>query len=119
MLYGFLVTFYVLVCFILMGIILIQKSKGSLGIGNIGGSMQMLFGGSGGQSLLQKATWVLGAVFMILSLVLALMKSSQQTASRFIAQRPAPVERSIPAAPQTPLTPIDQPTSPIIPEPAE
>ena len=120
MLYGLLVTFYILICFILMGIILIQKSKGSLGIGNIGGSMQMLFGGSGGQSLLQKATWVLGAIFMMLSLVLALMKSSQQTSSRFLVQRPVPVEqsRSIPAAPQTPLTPIDQPTTPVNPEPA-
>jgi preprotein translocase subunit SecG len=121
MLYGLLVTLYVLISFILMGIILVQKSKGSLGIGNIGGSMQMLFGGSGGQSLLQKATWILGAIFMILSLVLALMKSSQGSSSHYLRQQPVPVEqsRNIPTAPQTPLTPMDQPAAPVTPEPAQ
>ncbi len=59
----------------LMGIILIQKSKGSLGIGSIGSGMQMLFGGSGGQDLLQKLTWALGAIFMASCLGLSIYKS--------------------------------------------
>lgn len=111
-LYWFLIVCYLSLCFMLMGIILIQKSKGSLGIGNIGGSMQMLFGGSGGQSLLQKVTWGMGSTFMLLSLVLALMKSSnQQNSSRYIQRQRAPIEQSatqqsaptpaVPAAPSS------------------
>jgi preprotein translocase subunit SecG len=37
----------------------------------------MLFGGSGGQDVFQKITWFLGALFMALSLLLALAKSQQ------------------------------------------
>lgn len=113
MLYGFLVAVYIMTCFLLMGLILIQKSKGSLGIGSIGGSMQVLFGGSGGQSLLQKVTWVLGAVFMILSLLLALMKSSQLSTSRYISSRKTPIQSeqqaAVPPVPQAPLNPVNQP----------
>ena len=35
----------------------------------------MLFGGTGGADIMQKTTWVLGTIFMVLSLVLALMKT--------------------------------------------
>ena len=45
-----------------------------MGLGSLGGGSQMLFGGSGGQDVFQKATWVMGAIFMIGSLGLALMK---------------------------------------------
>jgi len=44
MLYGFLVTLYVLVCILLIIIILIQKSKGSMGLDSIGGGAQTIFG---------------------------------------------------------------------------
>lgn len=116
-LYMFLIVSYLLLCFMLMGIILIQKSKGSLGVGNIGGSMQMLFGGSGGQSLLQKVTWGMGATFMLLSLVLAMMKSShQQSSSRYFRSQNAPIER--PATQQSVPAPVE-PTAPSSSQPAE
>ncbi len=47
-----------------------------MGLGGLGGGAQMLFGGSGGQDLFQKVTWVMVALFMFGSLVLSLMKSS-------------------------------------------
>lgn len=75
MMYGLFITLFVMLCFLLMLMIIIQKSKGSLGLGNVGGGMQMLFGGSGGQTLFQKVTWILGALFMASSLGLALYKS--------------------------------------------
>ena len=75
-LYYFGVTLFVILCFLLGLIILLQKGKGSLGLGYLGGSSQMLFGGSGGQDLFQKITWFMGALFMVGSLVLALMKAS-------------------------------------------
>lgn len=76
MLYGLLLTFYILTCILLILIILIQKSKSSVGFG-LGSGSQMLFGGSGGQDLFQKITWVLGITFMAMSLFLSLMKSEQ------------------------------------------
>ena len=76
MLYEILITLFVFVCFLLILLILIQQGKGSMGLSNIGGGGQMLFGGSGGQDIFQKATWTLGTFFMLGSLVLALMKAS-------------------------------------------
>lgn len=76
MLYGLLLTFYIITCVLLILIILIQKSKSSVGFG-LGTGSQMLFGGSGGQDLFQKITWVLGVSFMAMSLLLSLMKSEQ------------------------------------------
>lgn len=48
-----------------------------MGLGNIGGGTQMLFGGSGGQDIFQKITWFLGAIFMSGSLILAIMKTKE------------------------------------------
>lgn len=80
MLYGLLVALFVFICFLLVLLILIQKGKSSIGLGNLGGSSQMLFGGSGGQDLFQKITWVLGTLFMAGSLLLAMM--NKPTGSR-------------------------------------
>ena len=49
MLYGFLLTLYLINCFLLVLIILLQKGKGGLGLGGLGGGAQMIFGGGGGQ----------------------------------------------------------------------
>ena len=83
MLYTLLVIAFVVVCFLLIGIIMIQQGKGSMGLGAIGGSTQMLFGGSGGQDLFQKTTWVLGVLFMSGSLVLAITKARSAGASKY------------------------------------
>ncbi len=56
-------------------LIFLQKGKGSMGLGSMGGGTQMLFGGGGGQDMFQKTTWVLIALFLTGSLGLALYKS--------------------------------------------
>ncbi len=102
MIYGLLLSLFIFVCLFLILIILIQQGKGNMGIGNMGGGAQMLFGGSGGQDVFQKITWGLGALFMAGSLFLSLMRSagSMPTYSRY-AQRPtAPI--SAPASEPTP-----------------
>lgn len=73
-----------------------------MGLGNMGGGAQMLFGGSGGQDLFQKITWVLGALFMAGSLFLALMKSQTLVGTRYMRQPMAPVSSEAPAVPGTP-----------------
>lgn len=92
MLYELLVTLFVILCFVLILLILIQKGKSSMGLGGLGGGTQLLFGGSGGQDLFQKMTWVLGTIFMVGSLVLAMVKRpSSSDLLRGLAQsQPAP-----------------------------
>lgn len=88
MLYGLLLTLYVIDCLLLILLVLIQKGKSSLGIGSIGGGNQMLFGGSGGQDVFQKTTWVLGAIFMLGSFALALLKSNTSQDLMYATSRP-------------------------------
>lgn len=95
MLYGFLCTFYSLACVFLIFLVLLQKSKSSLGIGSISGSNQLLFGGSGGQDIFQKTTWILGGILLFGSLGLALLRSA--TYEGPIAPR-APMSQQMPIA---------------------
>jgi preprotein translocase subunit SecG len=105
MLFGFLVTLFVIVCAMLILLILVQKGKSSTGLGGLGGGSQMLFGGSGGQDIFQKITWVLTVFFMGGSLVLALMKSNNIRESRYVTGNKSlstiPVKKQ--AAAQQPL----------------
>lgn len=55
-----------------------------MGLGAMGGGTQMLFGGSGGQDLFQKATWVLVALFLTGSLSLAIYKNKIVTKAKHI-----------------------------------
>jgi preprotein translocase subunit SecG len=91
MLYGLLIAMFVFVCFLLILVVLMQQSKGGMGLGSLSGSAQMIFGGSGGQDILQKITWVLVVIFMFGSLALALMRSSQRHTSRYVTQH-QPIE---------------------------
>ena len=84
MLYGFLLTLYIINCLFLILIVLMQKGKGSMGLGGFGGGAQMLFGGSGGQDMFQKITWVLGAIFMFGALMLSLMKSTEHKKFKYV-----------------------------------
>ncbi|MBA3751298.1 preprotein translocase subunit SecG [Candidatus Dependentiae bacterium] len=77
--YGLLVGLFSILCIFLILIILIQKTKGGMGLGNMGGGTQMLFGGSGGQDLFQKVTWVMAALFMGGSLLLAMIKRPESS----------------------------------------
>ncbi|MGB8367352.1 MAG: preprotein translocase subunit SecG [Candidatus Babeliales bacterium] len=101
MLYGLLVTLYIFVSIFLMLIVMIQKGKGSMGLGGLGGGTQLLFGGSGGQDIFQKITWILGAIFIGGSLMLSLMKSRESRTLKYIkkgvaTQQPAQQQPIIP-----------------------
>ena len=100
MLYGFLLTLYLINCFFLVVIILMQKGKSGLGMGGLGGGAQMIFGGSGGQDLFQKITWVLGTIFITGAMFLSLMKSSEHKKFRYLAPNKVMAQ---PIAPQNPM----------------
>lgn len=106
MLFGFLLSVYILVCLFLILLVLIQKGKSSMGIGNLGGGVQMLFGGSGGQDIFQKVTWIFGFIFMAGSLLLALMKTSTYQTSRYLQG-------------SRPVVTMPQAQKPSVPEPAK
>lgn len=82
MLFGLLTFGFIILSGFLTLIIFLQKGKGSMGLGSLGGGNQMLFGGSGGQDIFQKITWVLLALFMSSSLIIATMKS--RASSRYM-----------------------------------
>ena len=104
MLYGFLLTLYIINCFFLVLIILMQKGKSSLGLGGLGGGAQMLFGGGGGQDIFQKITWVLGAIFMTGALLLSLMRSTEYKKFKYISQN----KITLPAVQNMPIAPLQE-----------
>ena len=83
MLYGLLLSVYIVICLFLILIVLIQKGKSSIGLGGLGGGSQALFGGSGGQDIFQKITWILVAIFLFGSLALSLIKTSQRHSFKY------------------------------------
>jgi len=103
MLYGLLLTLYIINCFLLVLIILMQKGKGGLGLGGLGGGAQMIFGGGGGQDLFQKITWVLGSIFMVGAMILSLMKSTEHKKFRYVNSKYVTQQ----LLPQPASTPID------------
>lgn len=94
MLIGFLATVFSIICIFMILLILIQKGKSSLGIGNLGGGSQALFGSSGGQDIFQKITWILGAILIIGSFGLSILKTKDFASKT--ANAPMAQERRIP-----------------------
>ena len=66
--------FYVLVCFLLLLVVLLQQGKGGDIAAAFGGSgSQAAFGARAGATLLTRLTTVLGALFMVGALILAII----------------------------------------------
>ena len=69
-----LTGFYVAVCALLLVVVLMQQGKGGDIAAAFGGSgSQTAFGARAGASVLTRATTVLGALFMIVAMTLAIM----------------------------------------------
>jgi preprotein translocase subunit SecG len=100
MLYYLIVAVYVLVCFCLIGVILLQQGKGG-DIANAfgGGGSQAVFGARSGATLLTRATSVLAGLFIVLSLVLTAwgQRGSGSVVGGIDAPPPAPVTLPAPA----------------------
>mgnify|MGYP000165094300 CR=1 FL=1 len=98
---AFLVTLLILDGLLLMAVVLLQAGKGG-GLAAVGGgaSTDNFIGGRQAATLLTRTTWIAGAVFLALSLVLAVMSSRDTGEPRSILQQEAQ-----PAVPQ----PLDVP----------
>ena len=74
MLYGMAIFIFVLVCFMLMGIILLQSSKtGGMGTAMGGQAINTAFGGHGADKLLVRITSGLAVAFMVLAITIGMM----------------------------------------------
>jgi preprotein translocase subunit SecG len=113
MLYYLLSTVYVLVCLLLLVVVLLQQGKG----GDIasafgGGGSQTAFGARQGATVLTKASTVLGALFMVGALMLAIIGQRGPGSVVGGTGAPAPVQQ---APVEAPASPTDAPQPPATP----
>jgi preprotein translocase subunit SecG len=86
-------------------IVLLQTGRGSeIGAAFGSGASQTLFGSSGSSGFMTRLTTGVVVLFMITSLVLAIMYSSHKGSSLRVPAQQAPVEQSAPA-PAAPAAP--------------
>ena len=85
---AFLVVFLILVGLFLIGVILLQAGKGG-GLAAVGGgaSTDNFIGGRQAATLLTRSTWIGGGIFLVLSLVLAVVSSRGNAAPDSLLQR--------------------------------
>jgi preprotein translocase subunit SecG len=96
--YGFLLMILVLDGIFLSVVVLLQAGKGG-GLAAVGGGAGMtdgLLGGRQATTVLTRATWTAGTIFMVLALVLSILSSRTQQVQSVI-QVPAPAATSAPA----------------------
>jgi preprotein translocase subunit SecG len=88
--YGFLLAVLVLDGLFMSVVILLQAGKGG-GLASVGGGAPMtegILGGRQATTVLTRATWVAGSIFMLLALVLSIM-SSRSAGPQSVIQVPA------------------------------
>ena len=99
MLYTLIVIVHVLICFLMIGAILLQSGKGAEIGASFGGSSQTVFGSRGPANFLSKFTVVVAAVFMVTSLSLAILAKQRNVSSTIIDMQPKNEPTAPPAAP--------------------
>src|SRR5712692_10476005 len=109
-----LIILHVLVAFIMVGVILLQSGKGAEIGAAFGGSSQTIFGARGANTFLGKLTAVTATIFMLTSLLLAIMSKQRNYSSTIGLDKPP---ESAPAAP-SPASDSPAPAAPAAADPA-
>ena len=106
-----LLLIHLFVTLALIGVVLIQRSEGGgLGIGSSQG-MGSFMSGRGTANLLTRTTAILGTIFFVLSLTLALLNRGTAGVGRSIMDQPLPAAPVVPhLAPAA--TPAAKPAAP-------
>jgi preprotein translocase subunit SecG len=100
-----LLVVHLFVTLALIGLVLLQRSEGGgLGIGSSGG-LGSFMSGRGTANLLTRGTAILGTVFFVIALTLAILNRGAGQQSRSILDSPPPA--SAPAAPALPAVPTN------------
>jgi preprotein translocase subunit SecG len=118
--YALAVVIHIVVCFLMIGSILLQAGKGAEIGAAFGGSSQTVFGSRGPGTFLSKVTVGAAIIFMLTSLGLAVLSSERKFASTVIdlnkkdspapQRSSAPAESAAPATEPAPAAPAPQPT---------
>ena len=114
--FTFLLIVQTLVAAALVGVILMQRSEGG-GLG-VGGSSAGLMTARGAADFLTRATAILGATFIILSIVLAAIAGVSRESVKVDTSlvKDQPFQQTQPVAPVTPSTaPAGNETAPAVP----
>lgn len=99
-------TAYVVVCLLLLVVVLLQQGKGGDIAAAFGGSgSQAAFGARAGATVLTRATTVLGILFMVGAMVLAIL--GQRGPSSVVSGLEAPPPAAAPA--EAPVVPSPEP----------
>jgi preprotein translocase subunit SecG len=111
--FGFFLVVLLLVGAFMAVVILLQAGKGG-GLASMGGGAgtDTLIGGRQAATLLTKATWVSGGLFLTLALVLSILSSRQAGPSQSILRgmdAPPPASTGQPILPGTQSSPQQQP----------
>ena len=96
--FAFLLIVQALIATSLIGVILMQRSEGG-GLG-VGGSSSGFMTARGAADFLSRSTAILGALFIVLSIVMAAIAGATRTPSRIdtsLAGKTTPVQQSQPA----------------------
>jgi len=100
--YTVLVVIHVIVCFAIMGMVLLQAGKGAdIGSAFGGAGTQAVFGSMGTPTILGKITTVIALIFAITSFSLALLGGERGSS---VVREPRPAAAPAPSTP-SPATP--------------
>ncbi|MGI4951464.1 MAG: preprotein translocase subunit SecG [Janthinobacterium lividum] len=110
-----LLIIHLFVTLALIGVVLIQRSEGGgLGIGTSQG-MGGFMSGRGTANLLTRSTAILGTMFFVLSLALALLNRGTVGVGRSLLDNPPPAAAPLSGPALTPGMPADSSTAPAAP----
>jgi preprotein translocase subunit SecG len=111
--YILLIIIHVLVCFLMVGAILLQSGKGAEIGASFGGSSQTVFGSRGPANFLSKFTVVVAAIFMLTSLSLAMLAKERTFSSTVIDLNKKESSQTVPdTTPATPAAPAAESHTP-------
>lgn len=113
MLYTVLIVLHVMICFIIVGVILLQSGKGAEIGAAFGGASQTIFGSRGPGTFLSKVTVVAAVIFMSTSMGLAMLSKERSLFSV------TDLEEEAPSAPVTSPPPSSEQDSETLPPPEE
>ena len=112
--YTLFLIVHIIVCFFLIFIVLVQSGKGAELGAAFGGSSQTLFGARGAATFFSKLTTIAAVVFMLTSLVLAVITAKGGSVVR---RTPVATEqkKGIPQMPGVPAGPVQGSQAPVMP----
>ena len=101
----FLTGLHILVCVLIILLVLVQGGGNVDIAAAFGGASQSAFGPRGSVTVLHKATWILGAVFVVTSITLGVWARGSSSSGSVLEGTPS----------QTEQAPVEEPAEPALP----